>query len=64
MTLIVGDRVKHPTLHEQWGPGEVLTVSPDGKMTVAFALGGQKTLKGVTLEKLEGVAGAHPLLDH
>jgi hypothetical protein len=63
MTLLVGDRVKHPTLHDQWGPGEVLAMSPDGKVTVVFALGGQKTLKGVRLEKLEGVDGAHPVLD-
>jgi hypothetical protein len=63
MTLLVGDRVKHPTLHEQWGPGEVLAVAPDGKMTVVFALGGQKTLKGITLQRLEGVDGADPVLD-
>lgn len=64
MSLTVGDRVKHPTMHDQWGPGEVLAVSPDGKVTVVFALGGQKTLKGVALEKLEGADAAHPLLDN
>lgn len=64
MTLVAGDRVRHPTLHDQWGPGEVLEVSPGGKVIVLFALGGQKTLKGVTLEKLEGTAAAHPLLDN
>jgi hypothetical protein len=63
MTLLVGDRVKHPTLHDQWGPGEVLAIAPDGKMTVVFALGGQKTLKGITLQRLEGVDGADPVLD-
>lgn len=46
MTLNVGDRVKHPTLHEQWGPGEVLAISPEGKVTVLFALAGQKVVKG------------------
>jgi len=64
MTVNVGDRVKHPTLHEQWGPGEVLAISPDGKLTVLFALAGQKVVKGVKFEKLEGDDGAHPLLDH
>lgn len=64
ITVGVGDRVKHPTLHDQWGPGEVLAVSADGKVTVVFALGGQKILKGMALEKLEGADAAHPLLDN
>jgi hypothetical protein len=63
MTLAIGDRVKHPTQHEQWGPGEVLAVSPNGKVTVHFALVGQKILKGVALEKLSDEDGAHPLLE-
>jgi len=64
MDLNVGDRVKHPTLHEQWGPGEVLAVSANGKVTILFALAGQKILKGVVLQKLEGAEGRHPLLDN
>lgn len=64
MTLTIGDRVKHPTLHEQWGPGEVLAVDPGGKVTVIFALAGQKIVKGVALQKLEGAEAAHPLLDN
>jgi Protein of unknown function (DUF3553) len=63
MTLAIGDRVKHPTQHEKWGPGEVLAMSPSGKVTVHFALVGQKILKGVALEKLSGEEAAHPLLD-
>jgi Protein of unknown function (DUF3553) len=64
MTLAIGDRVKHPTQHEQWGPGEVLAVSPGGKVTVHFALVGKKILKGVALEKLSGKEAAHPLLEN
>lgn len=63
MDVAVGDRVKHPTLHEQWGPGEVLGVS-GGKVTVHFALAGQKILKGVALEVLSGNDAVHPLLDN
>ena len=64
MTPTIGDRVKHPTMHEQWGPGEVLAVSPDGKVTVHFALVGLKTLKGVALEILSGDEASHPLLEN
>ncbi len=63
MALRVGDRVKHPTLHDQWGPGEVLAVTMDGKVTVHFALAGQKILKGVVLETLKGTSADHPALE-
>jgi hypothetical protein len=63
MAVAVGDRVKHPALHEQWGPGEVLATSPDGKVTVHFALVGQKVLKGLALEILSGDEARHPLLE-
>lgn len=62
MALRVGDRVRHPKLHDEWGPGEVLAVSADGKTTIHFALGGQKVLKGVVLEVLTGDEAAHPML--
>jgi hypothetical protein len=63
MDFSVGDRVKHPKLHEEWGPGEILEIAAGGKMVIHFALAGQKTLKGVALEKLSGDEAAHPLLD-
>jgi len=63
MNLNIGDRVRHPHRPE-WGPGEVLAALPDGKVTIYFALVGQKTLKGVAFEPLTGPAAEHPLLEH
>jgi hypothetical protein len=63
MNIAIGDRVKHPTLHDEWGPGEVLAVQADGKAVVHFALVGQKTTKGVAYIKLSGPEAEHPLLD-
>jgi hypothetical protein len=60
----VGDRVCHPT-QPQWGPGEVLEISGDGKTTVYFALVGQKTMKGsIRLKAVSGPEASHPLLEH
>jgi Protein of unknown function (DUF3553) len=63
MLLEAGDRVRHPA-RPDWGPGEVLALSGDGKLTIYFAMVGQKTLKGIALEKVTGPDASHPLLEH
>ncbi len=63
MTYEIGDRVRHPA-RPDWGPGEVLASPGDGKVEIYFAMVGQKTLKGIPLEKLTGSEAAHPLLDN
>lgn len=54
---------RHPT-RPDWGPGEVLASPGDGKVEIYFAMVGQKTLKGIPLEKVTGAEAAHPLLDN
>lgn len=54
MAFVIGDCVRHPTMHKQWGVGRVVAVSSDGKVTVKFSLAGRKILKGVPLQKVSG----------
>lgn len=63
MSLKPGQRVKLSTCPE-WGPGEILTIT-NGKITVYFALVGQKTLiQTAVLEKISCTEAAHPFLDN
>src|SRR5438874_2640494 len=62
MNLKVGDRVVHPTRLD-WGPGEIIDAD-NGKLTVYFALVGEKILKGVALILVTGDDAWHPLLEH
>lgn len=60
-----GDKVKHPKMPD-WGIGKVIEITPDDKARVFFINAGEKLLglKYVTLEKVEGAAAAHPILDN
>lgn len=62
--LVPGDRVFHPSKKE-WGVGKVLGVTPD-QVDVFFVAAGNKRLSRqyVTLERAEGDAARHSLLDN
>ena len=62
--LASGDRVMHPN-QMSWGVGKVLSVTPDS-LDVFFVGAGRKRLSRsfVTLEKTEGGASKHRLLDN
>ena len=62
--LASGDRVMHPN-QTDWGVGKVLSATPDS-LDVFFVGAGRKRLSRsfVTLEKAEGVASKHRLLDN
>ncbi len=63
-TLTAGDRVVHPN-QKDWGLGRVLKTTPDN-LDVFFVCAGRKRLSRsiVTLEKAEGAASKHRLLDN
>jgi hypothetical protein len=63
-TLTAGDRVMHPNQTE-WGLGKVLSVTPDS-LDVFFVGAGRKRLSRsfIKLEKTEGAASKHRLLDN
>lgn len=63
-TLTAGDRVVHPN-QKDWGLGRVLKTTPDN-LDVFFVGAGRKRLSRsvVTLEKAEGAASKHRLLDN
>lgn len=62
--LASGDRVMHP-IQTDWGIGKVLSATPDS-LDVFFVGAGRKRLSRsfVTLEKAEGAASKHRLLDN
>lgn len=63
-TLIAGDRVTHPK-QQEWGLGKVLSATPDN-LDVFFVGAGRKRLSRsfIQLEKAEGAASKHRLLDN
>ena len=63
-TLISGDRVMHPN-QKEWGLGKVLSATPDN-LDVFFVGAGRKRLSRsfIKLEKAEGAASKHRLLDN
>jgi hypothetical protein len=63
-TLISGDRVTHPN-QKEWGVGKVLSATPDN-LDVFFVGAGRKKLSRsfIQLEKAEGAASKHRLLDN
>jgi hypothetical protein len=63
-TLTTGDRVTHPNQTE-WGLGKVLSATPDN-LDVFFVGAGRKRLSRsfIQLEKAEGAASKHRLLDN
>lgn len=63
-TLTAGDRVIHPN-QKDWGLGKVLKTTPDN-LDVFFVCAGRKRLSRsiVTLEKTQGSASKHRLLDN
>lgn len=64
MNWSVGDRVKYPRMQDKWGKGEVRVVSPDGKLTIYFAMGGERRLaRDAELEKLDGEDARDETLD-
>ncbi len=62
--LTSGDRVRHPN-QEAWGVGKVLCATPDS-LDIFFVGAGRKKLSRsvITLEKTEGAASKHRLLDN
>jgi len=60
-----GLRVRHPSAPE-WGVGEVLEDSAGDVVRVFFVGGGEKklSLKDLQLEKVDGNARKHPILDN
>ena len=65
MSLIKGDRVRHP-IKAEWGLGEVLEDSNGETVRVFFVGSGEKTisLKHVTLACIPKEEAAHPILDN
>ena len=63
-TLSAGDRVTHPN-QKEWGLGKVLSATPDN-LDVFFVGAGRKRLSRsfIQLEKAEGAATKHRLLDN
>jgi len=63
-TLTAGDRVMHPN-QKEWGLGKVLGATPEN-LDVFFVGAGRKRLSRsfIQLEKAEGVASKHRLLDN
>ncbi|HSG24162.1 MAG TPA: DUF3553 domain-containing protein [Azonexus sp.] len=63
-TLTAGDRVMHPN-QKEWGIGKVLSATPDN-LDVFFVGAGHKRLSRsfIKLEKTEGAASKHRLLDN
>jgi hypothetical protein len=63
-TLTSGDRVTHPN-QKDWGLGKVLNATPDN-LDVFFVGAGRKRLSRsfIKLEKAEGAASKHRLLDN
>jgi len=63
-TLTTGDRVLHPN-QQEWGLGKVLSATPDN-LDVFFVGAGRKRLSRsfIKLEKAEGAASKHRLLDN
>lgn len=63
-TLTPGDRVMHP-IQKEWGVGKVLCATPDN-FDVFFVSAGRKRLSRsfIQLEKVEGAASKHRLLDN
>lgn len=63
-TLTTGDRVTHPS-QQEWGLGKVLSATPDN-LDVFFVGAGRKRLSRsfIKLEKAEGAASKHRLLDN
>ncbi|MGB4064792.1 MAG: DUF3553 domain-containing protein [Azonexus sp.] len=63
-TLTTGDRVTHPN-QQEWGLGKVLSATPDN-LDVFFVGAGRKRLSRsfIKLEKAEGAASKHRLLDN
>ncbi len=63
-TLTAGDRVMHPN-QKEWGLGKVLSVTPEN-LDVFFVGAGRKRLSRsfIKLEKAEGAASKHRLLDN
>jgi hypothetical protein len=63
-TLTSGDRVTHPN-QKEWGLGKVLSATPDN-LDVFFVGAGRKRLSRsfIQLEKAEGAASKHRLLDN
>lgn len=63
-TLTTGDRVIHPN-QQEWGLGKVLSATPDN-LDVFFVGAGRKRLSRnfIALEKAEGAASKHRLLDN
>jgi len=63
-TLTAGDRVIHPN-QQEWGIGKVLSATPDN-LDVFFVGAGRKRLSRsfIQLEKAEGAASKHRLLDN
>jgi hypothetical protein len=63
-TLNAGDRVMHPN-QKEWGLGKVLSATPDN-LDVFFVGAGRKRLSRsfIKLEKAEGAASKHRLLDN
>lgn len=63
-TLTSGDRVMHPN-QKEWGLGKVLSTTPDN-FDVFFVGAGRKRLSRsfIELEKAEGAASKHRLLDN
>ncbi|PKO48450.1 MAG: hypothetical protein CVU31_05435 [Betaproteobacteria bacterium HGW-Betaproteobacteria-4] len=61
---LVGDRVLHPN-QQEWGLGKVLSATPDN-LDVFFVGAGRKRLSRsfIKLEKAEGAASKHRLLDN
>lgn len=62
--LTLGDRVMHPN-QQEWGVGKVLSATPD-TLDIFFVGAGRKRLSRafVSVEKVEGVASKHRLLDN
>lgn len=63
-TLTTGDRVTHPN-QQEWGLGKVLSTTPDN-LDIFFVGAGRKRLSRsfIQLEKAEGAASKHRLLDN
>ena len=63
-TLVSGDRVMHPN-QKDWGLGKVLSATPDN-LDVFFVGAGRKRFSRsfIKLEKAEGAASRHRLLDN
>lgn len=63
-TLTTGDRVTHPN-QQEWGLGKVLSTTPDN-LDIFFVGAGRKRLSRsfIKLEKAEGAASKHRLLDN